>query len=116
MDELAALELGVWEPHPFVSGLERKVLLTHQRDGAPCTVYLFRAQDAVELPQESHSHAQSEDIALILRGTAQFWQADRGSWEISAGSLTRVPAGIAHRIVSVSSDFLSLNWFVPPIE
>jgi mannose-6-phosphate isomerase-like protein (cupin superfamily) len=110
-------EIG-WAPHPAVPGLERKVLLTHIRDGAPCSLYLFRSrafqQGASTAPPHVHPH--SDDITYVLRGTARLWRADGVEVTLEAGSVHRVPAGVAHQVREFSQDFLCLNMFVPPIE
>ena len=111
----SAFSTDGWEPHPFVKGLERKTVLSRERDGADITVYCFRGAGEKIEDVPFHMHENADEFTYVLRGSGKFEIEGQRALELRAGSVVCVPKGTRHRAFDSTEDLTTLNIYSPAI-
>ena len=70
---------------------------------------------SVGMDLRPHSHADFDQLALILAGEADYYIEDV-PYRMTAGSMLLVPAGAEHYIKPLTEPCINLDVFAPPRE
>lgn len=111
--QMKALDELKWVPHPFLKGVELKYLLTKAEDNVDVTFSFVRVAPGTDIAV--HVHETQDDINYLITGSMKMWIEGEGDFEVKAGQMMRVQKGVKHKPYGHSSDFLSMNIFLPAL-
>jgi mannose-6-phosphate isomerase-like protein (cupin superfamily) len=114
MEILFTTDSLAWVPHPTVSDVQIKKIVTMEVFGQESpSIIMVRIPVGVVVPD--HIHGNSEDILFILSGSATMWIDGVGEVPLRKGSVIRVPRNTNHRIFDVTEEVLVYDVFSPGI-
>jgi len=100
-------------PHPFLKGVNMRVLYSRRDVGGDLTCFVVRCAAGSEI--EEHVHEEETDVIYVLRGRATMWVEDRGMFPLRPGVFVVVPKGLRHRTFDVEEELVVYDVFTPPM-
>ena len=85
-----------WVPHPVVTGVSIKPLISSKEHNLNVTCMLVKVPVGKEVPE--HIHEAQDDILYPLHGKAVMWVEGVGDFSLEPGVIVRVPKGKKHKI------------------
>jgi quercetin dioxygenase-like cupin family protein len=100
-----------WDPHPFADGVKIKPLVTKRDDDLNVSCLLVKVPVGIEIAE--HTHEEQVDILYPLRGRAEMYVDQTGTFALKPGVVVRVPKGAKHRIFNVTDELIIYDVFHP---
>ena len=100
-----------WDPHPFAEGVKIKPLVTKRDDELNVSCLLVKVPVGIDIAE--HIHEEQADILYPLRGRAEMFVKQIGTFILEPGVVVRVPKGVQHRIFNVTEELLIYDVFHP---
>ena len=114
MEVLFTTDSLAWVPHPTVSDVFIKKIITREKFGQESpSIIVVRIPVGVVVPD--HIHKNSEDILFILSGVGTMWIDGVGEVPLRKGNVVRVPRNTNHRIFDITEELLVYDVFSPGI-
>ena len=114
MEVLFTTDSLAWVPHPTVSDVFIKKIITMEKFGQESpSIIVVRIPVGVVVPD--HIHKNSEDILFILSGVGTMWIDGVGEVPLRKGNVVRVPRNTNHRIFDITEELLVYDVFSPGI-
>ena len=110
MEVLFTIDNLAWIPHPTVSDVFIKKIITMETFGQESpSIIEVRIPVGVVVPD--HIHKNSEDILFILSGAGTMWIDGVGEVPLRKGNVVRVPRNTNHRIFDITEELLVYDVF-----
>jgi len=100
-----------WDPHPLAEGVKIKPLVTKRDDDLNVSCILVRVPAGIEIAE--HTHDEQVDILFPLKGRAEMFVEETGTFALKPGVVVRVPKGAKHRIFNVTEELIIYDVFHP---
>ncbi len=102
-----------WIPHPTITGIKIKSMISHKEHGLDVTCILVDIPAGKDVPE--HIHETQDDILYPLQGRGVMWVDGDGDFALEPGLIIRVPKGTKHKIFDVTQDLLIYDVFFPAL-